>query len=179
MYPSLLTTRSTPPPLPRRLQQGQKLQAYTWLKGEISKKVKQQRYKHTIIVDLGGAGSGLLNGKRRNTIKKVIDIGGNYFPESLWKMYVINTPWVLKAGWSMVKPWIHPVTIAKINICGAPKDAIKKMQENDGCVIARHRCSSLSLCPDPRHAARRAQHHAAPRRAAPMPADMAGQPPLC
>eukprot|EP00729_Bicosta_minor_P019414 gene19414-19874_t len=49
---------------------GQKLAAYTWLKDEISKKVGQQRYKHTIVVDLGGAGTGLLNGKRRGTIKK-------------------------------------------------------------------------------------------------------------
>jgi len=111
---------------------GQKLEAYTWLKGVISKKVKQQRYKHTIIVDLGGAGTGLLSGKKRVVVQKVIGIGGDYFPESLWKMYVINTPWALKAMFSVVKPFIHPVTQAKINIIGDPKHALKKMQQNDG-----------------------------------------------
>jgi hypothetical protein len=40
----------------------QKLQAYGWYKNEISKKVGQQRYKHTFVVDLQGAGMGLLNG---------------------------------------------------------------------------------------------------------------------
>ena len=47
-------------------------------------------------------------------------------------MYVVNTPWALKAMYSMVKPWIHPVTQAKINIVGKPKEAVKLMTENDG-----------------------------------------------
>merc|ERR1712031_16435 len=79
-----------------------------------------------------GAGMGVLNGKRRNTIKKVMDIGSNMFPESVWKLYVIDTPMMLRGGWSIVKPWVHPVTQAKVNIMNKPSAAKYKMMKIDG-----------------------------------------------
>lgn len=46
----------------------------------------------------------------------------------------------MQAMWAVVKPWIHPITVAKVNVLGSPKvcwvlfctekqDAIKKMAE--------------------------------------------------
>ena len=31
--------------------------------------------------------------------------------------------------WAIIKPWIHPITQAKINIHGGMSDAVKKMNE--------------------------------------------------
>lgn len=60
-----------------------------------------------------------------------MDVGGNYYPESIWKIYAINAPWVFRVGswawgsglnlckythfsaprttqacWAIVKPWL-------------------------------------------------------------------------
>lgn len=109
--------------------QGQKLAAYTRYKEERSRHHGAQRYKHIIIADLNGLGLGILAGHRRNVIKHVMDVGANFFPESAWKIFLINAPFMFRAVWAIVKPWIHPITVAKINILGSPKDAIKKMNE--------------------------------------------------
>lgn len=34
-----------------------------------------------------------------------------------------------QAIWAVVKVWIHPITAAKINIFGSPKEAMKKLEE--------------------------------------------------
>lgn len=60
-------------------------------------------------------------------LQAVFGVGSEYFPESIWKIYVINTPLIFRAGWAMVKGWVHPITQAKINIFGSPADARKVM----------------------------------------------------
>lgn len=109
--------------------QGQKMAALTKYKKLHAESQGVQRYKHIIIADMKGVGMGLLSGSRRNTIKAIMDVGGNYFPESVWKIFVVNTPFMFRACWAVVKPWIHPITVAKVNIHGSVKDAVKKMAE--------------------------------------------------
>jgi len=92
----------------------------------------RQRYKHSIVIDLAGAGTDLMSGKKRNAIKSVIDVGSNYFPESLWKMYIVNTPWLGKVLLKVGISFAHPVTQAKIKILGKTKEAYTMMRENDG-----------------------------------------------
>jgi hypothetical protein len=131
-----------------------------------------QRYKHIIVVDLS-VGVSRFSDRRVSawaffpdipvprsrfifsltlTIKQVMDVSANYFPESAWKIFLVNSPFVFrvspflipclfKAAWAVVKPWIHPITAAKINIFGSVKvlafflyftslqDAVKKMAE--------------------------------------------------
>eukprot|EP00039_Didymoeca_costata_P031570 m.35415 g.35415 ORF g.35415 m.35415 type:complete len:322 (-) comp8881_c0_seq2:208-1173(-) len=113
----------------------QKLASYTYHKKQISKKIGQQRYKQSFVIDMKGGGMGLLSGKRRSTVKKVMDVGSDYFPESVWKIYVINTPMVLRGGWAIAKPWLHPVTQAKVNILSNVKDAVKRMMDLDGFTL--------------------------------------------
>jgi len=107
--------------------QGQKQALYSYHKKVVSAQIGVQRYKYSLLVDLNGAGMSLLSGKKRTIIKKVFDVGADHFPESIWKIYVVNTPFLFRAAWAMVKPWIHPITQAKVNIFGAPADAKKAM----------------------------------------------------
>jgi hypothetical protein len=35
----------------------------------------------------------------RNIIKSIIGLGSNFYPESLWRLYLINAPMVFRAIW--------------------------------------------------------------------------------
>jgi hypothetical protein len=36
-------------------------------------------------------------------------------------MFIINAPWIFTAAWAVIKPWIHPITAAKITVLGHNK----------------------------------------------------------
>lgn len=41
-----------------------------------------------------------------------------YYPETMLKMFLVNTPRVFPAIWKVVQPMIDPVSAAKISILG-------------------------------------------------------------
>lgn len=43
--------------------------------------------------------------------------------------FQVNSPLIFRAIWAIIKPWLHPVTLSKIQIIGSAKEAIKKMNE--------------------------------------------------
>ena len=47
------------------------------------------------------------------TFKASLFIDANFFPESLEKGFIINTPWIFQGIWAFVSPWLDPVTMAK------------------------------------------------------------------
>ena len=49
-------------------------------------------------------------------VQQASNIGQNYYPETMGKFYIINAPWAFSTVWSIIKPWLDPVTVAKINI---------------------------------------------------------------
>ncbi|EDQ84455.1 uncharacterized protein MONBRDRAFT_34692 [Monosiga brevicollis MX1] len=110
--------------------QGQKQAFYSAYKKQLSDKLGEQRYKYSLIVDLKGSGMNILYGQKKAVIQKVFSVGADFFPESLWKIYVINAPFVFRTVWAMIKPWIHPITQAKVNMLGSASAAVKKMQED-------------------------------------------------
>ena len=121
--------------------QGQKLTALTTLKIDRFKETGIRRYKHTAIIDLNGMSMSLLGGKKRGLLKRVADIGTHYFPETAWKIYLINAPFVFRAIWAIIKPWLHPITAAKVNILGSsPEQAMG----NDGRLPMMYDSSSLT-----------------------------------
>lgn len=52
------------------------------------------------------------------SLKEVITIDEAYYPETLKNLFVINAPVYFKALWAIVKPWLDPLTLEKIQICG-------------------------------------------------------------
>lgn len=94
--------------------QGQKMTAITQYKIDKCEATGNQRYKHTIIVDLKGTGMSLLGGKKRGIIQRVFGVGGDYFPESVWKIYVVNTPFVFRVRILPLLP--HRTTIAAVAV---------------------------------------------------------------
>ena len=94
--------------------QGQKMRAYTEYKRRMSVETGVQRYKHSLVVDLSGASLSLGRSAKRDLLKRIFDVGTHFFPETMWKIYLVNTPMLFRAVWAIVKPWLHPVTVAKV-----------------------------------------------------------------
>ena len=46
-------------------------------------------------------------------------IGQDRYPECMGKFYIINAPWAFSTVWSIIKPWLDEVTVAKIDIVGS------------------------------------------------------------
>jgi len=40
------------------------------------------------------------------------------YPETLKKLYIINTGWLFKAAWTLVRKFVHPMTAQKVVILG-------------------------------------------------------------
>jgi len=110
----------------------QKLTAFTEYRRRLSKKSDVQRYKYSICVDLDGAGvMGLVSGQKKAMLQKFFQIGGDFFPETIWKIYIINTPFVFRAAWGVAKAFVHPITQAKINVFPTTAKCIPQL-EKDG-----------------------------------------------
>lgn len=61
----------------------------------------------------------------KDYVQKTSNIGQNYYPETMGKFYIINSPWGFSTVWGVIKPWLDPVTVAKISI--PPGDGKKEL----------------------------------------------------
>jgi len=55
----------------------------------------------------------------KNYVSQTASIGQNYYPECMGKFYIINAPYLFSGVWTLIKPWLDEVTVAKINILGS------------------------------------------------------------
>ncbi|GJJ07752.1 hypothetical protein Clacol_001957 [Clathrus columnatus] len=69
------------------------------------------------ILDLYGV-STLQFYQVRSYVAAAAKIGQDYYPEVMGSFYIINAPFLFSAVWSLIKPWLDEVTVAKINILG-------------------------------------------------------------
>jgi CRAL/TRIO domain len=60
-------------------------------------------------------------------------IGQDHYPEYMGKFYIINALWLFSGVWTVIKPWLDEVTVAKITILGKdmllaqiPKETLPK-----------------------------------------------------
>eukprot|EP00939_MAST-03C_sp_MAST-3C-sp1_P005377 g5377.t1 len=113
----------------KRLQ-AQKLCLLTELKTLTSRRLGFRTYKHSAVIDLKGMTLSMVAGDGKRALQGIMGIGNSYFPESLWKMYLVNAPFVFKAVWNVVSPFIHPITKAKIRIERDPAVARQKMLDD-------------------------------------------------
>lgn len=80
------------------------------------------------ILDLKGVG--LIKAKNAfDYIQRASGISQNYYPERLGKLYIINAPWGFSTVWGLIKGWLDPVTVQKINILGSgfEKELLKQV----------------------------------------------------
>lgn len=52
----------------------------------------------------------------------------NHYPERLGVAFMTNTPWVFSAFWSVIKPFLNEVTLAKVQFINGKKDFAKILE---------------------------------------------------
>jgi len=54
----------------------------------------------------------------RNFIQKITKVDRDFYPEYLWKRFIVNAPTAFKAMWAVVRPWLDKRTQKKIEVHG-------------------------------------------------------------
>jgi hypothetical protein len=74
-----------------------------------------------------------------STAKLTLEILQKHYPECLFHAYVMNPPFIFRAFWTLIKPFVDPVTKEKIIFCSG-KAGIEKLTS------AVERVDKLELC---------------------------------
>ncbi|CAK4088470.1 unnamed protein product [Aphanomyces euteiches] len=73
-------------------------------------------YKHIYIFDLAGLTWKHVTPSVMSYLKPIFDLGQIYYPESLFRMYLVNAPFVFWGSWKIISSFIDPETKEKIQI---------------------------------------------------------------
>ena len=65
-------------------------------------------------------------------VQMLAEVDQQLYPETLGRMFIINVPSAFPMAWRLVKPWLDPVTAAKIFIHSSPKEYEAAMSEYVG-----------------------------------------------
>ncbi|ETV90740.1 hypothetical protein H310_14529 [Aphanomyces invadans] len=84
--------------------------------GASSKRKGKLVYKHIYIFDLAGMAWKHVAPSVMSYLKPIFDLGQVYYPESLFRMYLVNAPFVFWGTWKVVSSFIDPETRQKIQI---------------------------------------------------------------
>ncbi|KAF1806910.1 CRAL-TRIO domain-containing protein [Mucor lusitanicus] len=86
---------------------------------DCSKTAGRHVNRETVIFDCTGMGWHQLHMPALNFIRAIADCDQKYYPETLNKFFLVNAPGAFVYVWKIVKAWLDPGTIAKIQILGS------------------------------------------------------------
>jgi len=101
-------------------------------KEKLSKRHGVMIYKHVMVMDVSGTSMTTLN-KFKNLVQSVISEEQHLFPETLYKLFIINAPWAFRAIWAIVSNFVDPITYQKVNVLGASylDEMLKILNKNE------------------------------------------------
>lgn len=65
----------------------------------------------------------------KDYVSKATQIGQDRYPETMGRFYIINAPWGFSTVWGIVKPWLDPVTVAKIDVIASGQVKAKLLEQ--------------------------------------------------
>jgi hypothetical protein len=77
-----------------------------------SERLMKTASQFVIIFDMGGWA--FWHAQYLSYIKRLVDIAQNQYPDRMRKVLLINAPLMFRGVWSVIKPWLDPVTAAKV-----------------------------------------------------------------
>jgi len=90
-----------------------------------SKKAGSRIDQILTICDVAGISAGLLTANVLLLLGKVAEIDQHYYPETGFKMYLVNAPWLFSTIWPMLSGFISPQGQEKIEIVyGSPAEKL-------------------------------------------------------
>ena len=95
-----------------------------WLRCHVrlNEKAGAMHEQRVVVMDMYNAGKHHLCKAGLDLIKGMIQVDQRNYPETLHRLYIVNTPWLLHASYSMVSRWMDPVTASKIQVLGPVED---------------------------------------------------------
>jgi hypothetical protein len=82
----------------------------------LAQSLKRNEIVETItgIVDVKDMSMGQITRDFLAMTRQIADIDSKQYPETMGRIYILNAPMVFPIVWRMVKPWLDPITVAKI-----------------------------------------------------------------
>lgn len=87
------------------------------------------KFECVIILDMANLTIGQLNSRTMAIIKEQAAIDSLCFPETMNKMFIINSPKFFTATWNIIKGWIDARTANKVEVLSSRKTWEKKLLE--------------------------------------------------
>ena len=91
---------------------------------EQSKKLHAIVETVSIVIDIKDMRLTQVNSDFITLTSILADIDGKQYPETLGRIFVINSSTSFSIAWHMVKPWVVPATSSKMKILGGPDEYI-------------------------------------------------------
>ena len=87
------------------------MQYFVWSMNNLVAQTPKHIDNYILIYDLKDAGmSNLSLSQMRGVMLKT----GSQFPETTYKIFVLNCGWMIKSLWAAIKPFVYPRTIEKV-----------------------------------------------------------------
>jgi len=88
-----------------------------------------QKFECVCVMDLANLTMAQLGSKSLAIIKEQSAIDSLCFPETLNKMYIVNSPLFFSATWGIIKGWLDPRTASKVEVISSRKTWEKALLE--------------------------------------------------
>ena len=75
------------------------------------------------IVDLRGLSLSLVKKDNRAFIKSAMGFSAACYPETVHKIFIVNSPTFFSMIWKVVRPWVDPVTADKLQVMGVHSES--------------------------------------------------------
>jgi len=82
-----------------------------WLMERGRYKLRDENPMCSIVFDMTGFG---LSNMDYGLVKYLLEIFRDYYPETLGVCLILNSPWIFRGCWALIKPWLDPKTAKKI-----------------------------------------------------------------